>query len=65
MTWTAYCMKHETLEAIGEVAKVTPFMVEQRGPLGPERNGRGACEVRAVTDKGCKVHFIGGPRWNQ
>jgi hypothetical protein len=65
MTWTTYCMKHETLEAVDEVVKVIPFMVEQAGPLGPERNGRAACEVRAVTDKGCKAHFIGGSKWSR
>jgi len=65
MTWTTYCMKHEALEGVDEIVKVIPFMVEQAGLLGPERNGRAACEVRAVTVEGCKVHFIGGPKWSR
>ena len=64
--WTAYCPKHAELELIGDVIEARPFMVERRGLLGnPERTGRSACEVRAITAAGCKVHFIGGPRWNQ
>jgi len=65
MTWTAYCQKHAELELVGDITEVTPFMVEQRGLLGPERTGRSACEVRAITAAGCKVHFIGGARWHQ
>ena len=65
MTWTTYCMKHETLEKVDEVTEVKPFMVTARGFLGPEKTGRAACEVRGVTDKGCKAHFIGGPKWSR
>ena len=64
MTWTTYCMKHEALENVDEVIEVSSFMVEVAGILGPTRNGRAACEVRGVTDSGCKVHFIGGPKWS-
>jgi len=63
VTWTTYCMKHETLEIVEEVTEAKPFMVEVAGLLGPVRNGRAACEVRGITDPGCKVHFIGGPKW--
>jgi len=63
--WTAYCQKHAELELVGDVTEVRTFMVEQAGLLGPERTGRSACEVRAITAAGCKVHFIGGPKWTQ
>ena len=64
--WTAYCQKHASLELVGDVTSVSTFMVERRGLLGtPERTGRSACEVRAITASGCKVHFIGGPQWTQ
>lgn len=64
MSWTVYCMKHEALELVDEVLEARGFMVEQAGLLGPERTGRAACEVRGITDKGCKAHFIGGPKWS-
>jgi hypothetical protein len=64
MTWTTYCPKHDTLELIDEVIETRPFLVERAGPLGPEKTGRMACEVRGVTDQGCKAHFIGGAKWN-
>jgi len=63
--WTTYCQQHEELELVGDVTKLSRFMVEQVGLLGPERTGRSACEVRATTAAGCKVHFIGGPKWTQ
>ena len=66
MTWTTYCQKHNTLETVDEVTEVAGFMVEERDWLTglPKRNGRAACEVRGVTESGCKVHFIGGPKWS-
>jgi hypothetical protein len=63
MTWTTYCPKHEALELVDEVHEVRAFLVEQAGPLGPEKTGRSACEVKGLTDEGCKAHFIGGPKW--
>lgn len=66
MTHTTYCQKHDELEFVDEIVKTTPFLVERKNFLGlPERTGASACEVQAVTDKGCKVHFIGGPQWNR
>ena len=67
MTWTTYCMKHETLETVEDVTEVKPFMVQaQVGKDGRALpTGRAACEVRGVTDKGCKAHFMGGPKWNR
>jgi hypothetical protein len=62
MTWTTYCMKHETLEAVDEVTKVHPFIV---GAAQGKPEGRSACEVRAVTVEGCRAHFIGGPKWSR
>lgn len=66
MTWTTYCPKHEALEIVEDVTDVKAFMVEQsHWPLQPEKTGRTATEVRGVTDSGCKVHFIGGAKWNR
>ena len=64
MTWTTYCWKHEALEKVEEVTEVHSFMVERQGIMWPERTGQSARDVRAVTDAGCKVHFIGGTQWN-
>ena len=64
MSLTTYCWKHNTLEKIEEVTEVRSFMVERRGILWPERSGASARDVRAVTEAGCKVHFIGGTQWN-
>jgi hypothetical protein len=65
MSWTIYCPKHEALELVDEVHEVRAFLVEaQEGQYGwAEKTGRSACEVRGVTDAGCKTHFIGGPKW--
>ena len=63
VTWTTYCMKHDTLEQVETVTKVDTFMVERQGIMWPERTGASACDVRATTEAGCKVHFIGGPKW--
>ena len=65
MTWTTYCMRHNTLELVDAVNEVHAFLVEQAGILGPEKTGRSATEVRGFTDKGCKVHFIGGSKWSR
>jgi hypothetical protein len=65
MTRTAYCIKHGALEFVDVVATVHPFIVEESTALGPQKTDRSACEVRAYTDKGCSVHFIGGPEWNR
>ena len=65
MTWTAYCQKHAELELVGDITEVRTFMVENANlSLGTYRTGRSACEVRAITAAGCKVHFIGGAQWN-
>ena len=60
-TMTTYCPKHERLETVDEVREVKPFMVYE-GAVKTERSG---CEVHATTYTGCKVFFIGGPRWTQ
>jgi len=67
VTRTTYCMKHEELEFVDEAYDVKAFLVEARidKGIGSMKTGRSATEVRAVTDKGCKVHFIGGPKWNR
>jgi len=61
MTWTTYCMKHAELELVGDVTDITTFLVYE----GALKTARSACEVRAITAAGCKVHFIGGPAWNR
>jgi hypothetical protein len=65
MSWSVYCPKHEALELVDEVLEVRTFMVERAAPIGTERTGHSACEVKGLTDKGCKTHFIGGPRWSR
>jgi hypothetical protein len=67
MSWSVYCPKHETLELVDEVHEVRAFLVEaQEGPDGrAEKTGRSACEVKGITEAGCKVHFYGGPKWNR
>jgi hypothetical protein len=60
MTWTTYCMKHETLETVDEVTKVAVFAEDELAAMGVK-----AFEVHGVTDAGCKVNFVGGPQWRQ
>jgi len=62
---TTYCMKHESLEGVDRVEKVTAFIVEEKGLLWPNKTNRSACEVWGFTTEGCSVHFIGGPSWNR
>jgi hypothetical protein len=66
VTWTTYCWKHNTLETVDQVNEVHGFVVEEHDWLTrfPRKTNRAACDVRGVTDKGCKVHFIGGPKWS-
>jgi len=61
MTWTTYCMRHNTLEIVDAVTEVTTFLVYE----GALKTNRSACEVRGFTEQGCRVHFIGGPSWNK
>ena len=65
MTWTTYCMRHNALETVEGVDEVRPFVVQEAGLLWPRGTNRSACDVRGFTDKGCKVHFIGGTQWNR
>ena len=58
MTWTAYCMKHETLEEVDEVLDRRTWAEEELRPTGAK-----AYEIHAKTEAGCKVNFIGGPQW--
>ena len=57
--WTTYCFKHEDIELVGDITKVSTFIVHH----GSRPTGRSACEVWAITASGCKVHFIGGAQW--
>ena len=58
---TTYCQAHEALEGIDQVTQARPFMVYE----GSVKTDRSGSEVHAITDAGCRVLFIGGPRWNQ
>lgn len=65
--WTTYCYKHQSLERVDDVTEVRPFPVQAIlvPGLKPERTGQTGTEVRAITNAGCKAHFIGGIQWNQ
>ncbi len=58
-TATAWCAKHSQLETIEAVASVRVDTV-----AGPHGGTTTACEVKATTTEGCRVHFVGGPDWS-
>lgn len=61
MTRTTYCIKHGVLEDVEHVKTVKPFEVQATyiPRAEPFPTGRIAVEVRAVTNKGCNVRFVG------
>ena len=58
---TTYCQEHQVLEGVARVTRAASFTVYE----GNRKTDRVGTEVHAVTDTGCRVLFIGGPRWNQ
>lgn len=63
MNRTTYCIKHEALEDVETVKAIKPFEVHHSYPSRMDRlpvpTGKLAVEVKATTDKGCNVRFIG------